>query len=51
MVYQFECNECGELVTTPNNDMHMAECRDVNEKEGDDQCPGEMVLVDSWEDA
>lgn len=47
-IYQFECNNCGELVETSKNDMAMAECRDINEKEGDYQCPGEMILIDSW---
>lgn len=46
VLYQFECNECGELVTTPNNDMHGANCREIAERDGDDQCPGEMQFVD-----
>jgi hypothetical protein len=50
MTYQFECNECGDTVETPNNDMQGAWCEDVNtyRDETDEVCPGEMQLVDSW---
>ena len=54
-VYQFECDDCGELITTPHNDMQGARCNEVSEHTGedggtlDDQCPGEMQLVDSFE--